>query len=188
MISFNFVFLLRKYVGIFSSLMRVLKSFFFLSSSNFHKSCSLYHKFLNLSSINFSTFFSSSPAFSSYFWNDWSIEKKLEELGLYRGKAPNPMRLGLCSRSKDVIEPMLKPQWWVNCADMAKDACDAVRDGRMEIIPKEQEATWFRWLENIRDWCISRQLWWGHRIPAFYVNFDDDQENMHKINPTHQAY
>ena len=106
-----------------------------------------------------------------------AIEKKLEELGLYRGKAPNPMRLGLCSRSKDVIEPMLKPQWWVNCADMAKDACDAVRDGRMEIIPKEQEATWFRWLENIRDWCISRQLWWGHRIPAFYVNFDDDQEN-----------
>ena len=52
-----------------------------------------------------------------------AIEKKLEELGLYRGKAPNPMRLGLCSRSKDVIEPMLKPQWWVNCADMAKDAC-----------------------------------------------------------------
>jgi valyl-tRNA synthetase len=105
-----------------------------------------------------------------------AIEKKLEELGLYRGKDKNPMRLGLCSRSKDVIEPMLKPQWWVNCGDMAKDACDAVRDGRLEILPKEQEATWFRWLENIRDWCISRQLWWGHRIPAFYVNFDNEEE------------
>lgn len=100
-----------------------------------------------------------------------AITEALDKLGLYRGKASNPMRLGLCSRSKDVIEPMLKPQWWVNCAGMAKDACDAARDKRLEILPSFMEPTWFRWLENIRDWCISRQLWWGHRIPAFYVRF-----------------
>ena len=110
-----------------------------------------------------------------------AITEALEKLGLYRGKASNPMRLGLCSRSKDVIEPMLKPQWWVNCQDMAKEACDAARDGRLEILPQFMEPTWFRWLENIRDWCISRQLWWGHRIPAFYVRFTgegDDESGM----------
>ena len=100
-----------------------------------------------------------------------AITEALEKLGLYRGKANNPMRLGLCSRSKDVIEPMLKPQWWVNCSEMAKEACEAARDKRLEILPSFMEPTWFRWLENIRDWCISRQLWWGHRIPAFYVRF-----------------
>lgn len=98
----------------------------------------------------------------------------LDEKRLLRGKSPNPMRLGLCSRSKDVIEPLMKPQWWVSCAQMAADACDAARDGRLQIIPKEQEATWFRWLENIRDWCISRQLWWGHRIPAYYIKVEGE--------------
>lgn len=53
---------------------------------------------------------------------------------------------------------------------MAADACEAVRDGRLEILPKEFDATWFRWMENLRDWCVSRQLWWGHRIPAYYVH------------------
>ena len=98
----------------------------------------------------------------------------LGEKGLLRGKAENPMRLGLCSRSKDVIEPMIKPQWWVACKGMAADACAAVRDGRLQIIPPEHAATWFRWLENDRDWCVSRQLWWGHRIPAYYVTLDGD--------------
>tara|TARA_B100000131_G_scaffold40488_1_gene36589 strand:- start:1927 stop:5157 length:3231 start_codon:yes stop_codon:yes gene_type:complete len=106
-----------------------------------------------------------------------AITEALDKLGLYRGKANNPMRLGLCSRSKDVIEPMLKPQWWVNCQDMAKEACDAARDKRLEILPAFMEPTWFRWLENIRDWCISRQLWWGHRIPAFYVRFSGETDD-----------
>ncbi len=70
---------------------------------------------------------------------DW-----LKEKGLYRGEAGNAMRLGLCSRSKDVIEPVLKPQWWVSCKGMADDACAAVRDGRISILPDEFKATWFR--------------------------------------------
>ncbi|CAI5485246.1 unnamed protein product [Closterium sp. Naga37s-1] len=105
-----------------------------------------------------------------------AVLEKLQEKGLYRGVADNPMRLGFCSRSKDIIEPMLKPQWYVSCADVAADACQAVRDGQLEFIPKAHEETWFRWLENIRDWCISRQLWRGHRIPAWYVTFDQSDE------------
>lgn len=97
------------------------------------------------------------------------IAKALEEKGLLRGKEDNKMRLGICSRSGDVIEPMLKPQWWVDCKDMAARACDAVRSGDLEIIPEFHKDTWFNWLENIQDWCISRQLWWGHRIPAYHV-------------------
>ncbi len=68
----------------------------------------------------------------------------MEGLGLYRGKEGNVMRLGVCSRSKDVIEPVLKPQWWVDCKKMAEDACKAVRDGDLKIIPKDFEAVWFR--------------------------------------------
>ncbi|KAL3686885.1 hypothetical protein R1sor_013194 [Riccia sorocarpa] len=104
-----------------------------------------------------------------------AVLKDLKEKGLYRGEADNPMRLGICSRSNDVIEPMIKPQWYVSCDDMARDACAAVRDGRLDIVPKQFEDVWFRWLENIRDWCISRQLWWGHRVPAWYVTLEDDE-------------
>jgi valyl-tRNA synthetase len=97
-----------------------------------------------------------------------AIEKALEEKGHLKGKAANPMQLPKCSRSGDIIEPMLKPQWYVDCKDMARRSCDAVRDGSLEIKPEFHKKTWFRWLENIHDWCISRQLWWGHRIPAYF--------------------
>jgi valyl-tRNA synthetase len=90
-----------------------------------------------------------------------AIEAALKEKGLLRGKEDNKMRLGLCSRSGDVIEPMLTPQWYVNCNSMAERSIAAVRNGDLKIVPDFHEATWFRWLENIRDWCISRQLWWG---------------------------
>ena len=79
------------------------------------------------------------------------------------------MRLGKCSRTGDIIEPMLKPQWWVDCSGMAKRAVDAVRHGELQIYPDAHKKTWYGWLENIRDWCVSRQLWWGHRVPAYYV-------------------
>lgn len=106
-----------------------------------------------------------------------AITEALQKEGLYRGSENNEMRLGVCSRSNDVIEPMIKPQWYVNCSDIAKEALHAVTDEenrRVEIIPKQYVADWKRWLENIRDWCISRQLWWGHQIPAWYVTLEDD--------------
>jgi valyl-tRNA synthetase len=74
---------------------------------------------------------------------------------------------------KLTLSPLLFCRW-VSCKDMAAKSCTAVRDGTLEIIPKEFEPVWFRWLENIRDWCISRQLWWGHRIPAYYVTLEGE--------------
>lgn len=98
-----------------------------------------------------------------------AVEEALQEKGLYKGKEPNKMRLGLCSRSGDILEPMITPQWYVKCDGMAKRATDAVRDGSLKIVPNENEKTWFNWLDNIRDWCVSRQLWWGHQIPAWFA-------------------
>ncbi|KAL7003273.1 Valine--tRNA ligase, mitochondrial 1 [Sarracenia purpurea var. burkii] len=107
-----------------------------------------------------------------------AVTAALQRQGLYRGAKNNEMRLGICSRSNDVVEPLIKPQWYVKCNSMAKQALDAVFDEenrKMEIIPRQYAAEWKRWLENIRDWCISRQLWWGHRVPAWYVTLEDDE-------------
>eukprot|EP01084_Bolivina_argentea_P094136 169234_1 len=97
-----------------------------------------------------------------------AVEKALEDMGLLRGKEDNNMRLGICSRSKDLIEPYLAPQWYVKCTDMAKRAVAAVENGELTIMPSFHVATWHRWLDECKDWCVSRQLWWGHRIPAYY--------------------
>lgn len=107
-----------------------------------------------------------------------AVEEALKEKGLYVGKEPNKMRLGLCSRSGDILEPMITPQWYVKCDDMAKRSTDAVRNGELKIVPAEHEKTWFHWLDNIRDWCVSRQLWWGHQIPAWFATKKD--ENLSK--------
>lgn len=98
-----------------------------------------------------------------------TVEEALDEKGLLKGKEPNKMRLGLCSRSGDILEPMITPQWYINCNGMAKRATDAVRNKELKIVPADHEKTWFNWLDNIRDWCISRQLWWGHQIPAWFA-------------------
>lgn len=103
-----------------------------------------------------------------------AVLEALQEKGLYRETKDNPMVVPMCSRSKDVIEPLLKPQWYVNCTDMADRAVQAVRTKELKIIPDMFEKTWYQWLENSRDWCISRQLWWGHRIPAYFVSSTDD--------------
>eukprot|EP01041_Mallomonas_annulata_P000590 gene590-1143_t len=112
------------------------------------------------------------------------LEEELEAMGLYRGKVDNKMRLGLCSRSGDVIEPMLTPQWYVNCSSMAQKAVQAVKKGELKIVPSMHESTWYSWLDNIRDWCISRQLWWGHRIPAYFVRIIGE-EKLDKNDQTH---
>ncbi|KAJ6989708.1 hypothetical protein D5086_014430 [Populus alba] len=118
-----------------------------------------------------------------------AVKEALQKKGLYRGAKNNEMRLGFSSRSNDVVEPMIKPQWFVNCQSMAKQALEVAMDGeipRLEFIPKQYLAEWKRWLENIRDWCISRQLWWGHRIPAWYVTLDDDE--MKEIGSYHDHW
>ena len=107
-----------------------------------------------------------------------AVEKALDAKGLFRGKEPNKMRLGICSRSGDIIEPYLTPQWYVSCQGMADRAVDAVKKGELEIKPAFHEATWYRWLEDCHDWCVSRQLWWGHRIPAYFVQKKGEDLSM----------
>uniref|UniRef100_A0AAR2KAG6 Valine--tRNA ligase, mitochondrial n=1 Tax=Pygocentrus nattereri TaxID=42514 RepID=A0AAR2KAG6_PYGNA len=97
----------------------------------------------------------------------------LMEMKLFRGKEDHPMSLPICSRSGDVIEPLLKKQWFVRCEKMAQKAIQAVDEGELEIIPHFYTKTWKNWLSNISDWCISRQLWWGHQIPAYRVTLPE---------------
>ncbi|AKL66139.1 MULTISPECIES: valine--tRNA ligase [unclassified Streptomyces] len=83
-------------------------------------------------------------------------------------KRPYLHSVGHCSRCRTTIEPRLSLQWWVKVETLAKAAGDAVRDGRVAIHPQEMEKRYFDWVDNLNDWCISRQLWWGHRIPVWY--------------------
>ncbi|CAK7894206.1 hypothetical protein CAAN1_09S03510 [[Candida] anglica] len=105
------------------------------------------------------------------------VIEQLKEKGLFVDQKDNEMTIPVCSRSGDVIEPLLKPQWWVQQKDMATEAIKAVKDGRITITPKTSEAEYFHWLENIQDWCISRQLWWGHRCPVYYVVIEGMEED-----------
>ena len=78
--------------------------------------------------------------------------------------------VGTHDRCKTTVEPMIKPQWFVAMEEMAKPAIEAVKTGELKFVPESYTKTYLHWLENIRDWCISRQLWWGHRIPAYYCD------------------
>ncbi|KAL8346179.1 hypothetical protein RB598_000197 [Gaeumannomyces tritici] len=99
----------------------------------------------------------------------YAIQDDLKKAGLYVDKKDNPMTLPICVRSKDVIEPLLKPQWWVRMKEMAADAVEAVKDGRIKIKPQSSEKSFYHWMGSINDWCISRQLWWGHQCPVYFA-------------------
>jgi len=96
------------------------------------------------------------------------IVEKLKEIGALVKEEEYTHNVAKCERCKHTIEPKISTQWFVNMKDMAKRAADSVRNGEMNFVPKRYEKQYFNWLDNIQDWCISRQLWWGHRIPAYY--------------------
>ncbi|KAG8448699.1 hypothetical protein GDO86_015683 [Hymenochirus boettgeri] len=102
----------------------------------------------------------------------------LKEKGLYRGECEHTMVLPVCSRSGDVIEQLLKSQWFVNCEKMAQKALEASNVGNLKIIPSFHHKNWRNWLSNISDWCVSRQLWWGHQIPAYHVTVSKNLPNQ----------
>lgn len=92
----------------------------------------------------------------------------LEAEGLLVKVVPHSHNVGTHDRCKTTVEPLIKPQWFVKMEEMAKPALEAVKSGELKLIPERMNKNYYNWLENIRDWCISRQLWWGHRIPAYY--------------------
>ena len=94
----------------------------------------------------------------------------LEEMGLLVKVVPHSHNVGTHDRCHTTVEPMIKQQWFVKMDEMIKPAVEGVKNGEIKLLPKRMEKTYFNWTDNIRDWCISRQLWWGHRIPAWYCD------------------
>ncbi|KAI3334888.1 tRNA synthetases class I-domain-containing protein [Ustulina deusta] len=108
----------------------------------------------------------------------YHVVEELTKLGLFVKKESHAMTIPLCEKTRDVIEPLMKKQWWVKMADMASDALKVVEDGRIKIAPESAEKSYQRWLSSINDWCVSRQLWWGHRIPAYRVIFENQEMSV----------
>ncbi|XP_023349810.1 valine--tRNA ligase isoform X2 [Eurytemora carolleeae] len=107
-----------------------------------------------------------------------SICARLDELGLYRGDREHGMSVPVCGRTGDIVEPMMKFQWFLDTSKIAELARDAVKDKDLILDPDTNNPVWERFLSNekTKDWCISRQLWWGHRIPAWFCCKDGDEE------------
>jgi valyl-tRNA synthetase len=103
-----------------------------------------------------------------------AVVEELRKMGrVVSEKRPYVHAVGHCQRCDTTVEPRLSKQWFVKVAPLAKAAADAVRDGKVKISPAEMSARYFEWVDNMHDWCISRQLWWGHRIPVFYGPNDE---------------
>ncbi|MCL1926076.1 MAG: valine--tRNA ligase [Syntrophorhabdaceae bacterium] len=102
-----------------------------------------------------------------------SVVAKLAEDGLLVREEPYVNNIGRCYRCQTIVEPAESMQWFVKTKPLAEPAIEAVRSGQTRIIPAQWEKTYFEWMENIRDWCISRQIWWGHRIPAYHCSACD---------------
>ncbi|HEY6001616.1 MAG TPA: valine--tRNA ligase [Anaeromyxobacter sp.] len=96
------------------------------------------------------------------------VKELVAEKGLDRGTRPHVYPLGRCQRSQTVLEPLLSDQWYVRIEPLARPAIEAVEQGKTRFIPEQWTNTYMAWMRNIHDWCISRQLWWGHQIPAWY--------------------
>ena len=116
-----------------------------------------------------------------------AVVAAFDELGLLEDVKPHDLTIPYGDRGGVVIEPMLTDQWYVRTAPLAKVAVEAVEDGQIQFVPKQYENMYFSWMRDIQDWCISRQLWWGHRIPAWYdadgnVYVGRDEEEVRREN------
>ena len=98
------------------------------------------------------------------------VVERLKELGALVSTEDYTHNVGKCERCKTTIEPRVSEQWFVKMEELAKPAIEVVRNDDVKFVPKRYEKTYFNWMENIQDWCISRQLWWGHQIPAYYCD------------------
>lgn len=107
----------------------------------------------------------------------YKIQDDLKKLGLFVDKKDNPMTVPICSKSKDIIEPLMKPQWWMKMKDMAAAALDVVKNGEIKISPESAEKSYIRWMENVNDWCLSRQLWWGHQAPMYFAQIEGESND-----------
>ncbi|WP_133127197.1 valine--tRNA ligase [Legionella nagasakiensis] len=120
------------------------------------------------------------------------IINDLEQLGLLVKIEPHKLKVPRGEKSNVIIEPLLTDQWYVKTKPLAQPAIEVVKKGEIRFIPENWTKTYFQWMENIEDWCISRQLWWGHRIPAWYDNqghvyvgySENDVRFKHKLDPT----
>ena len=110
------------------------------------------------------------------------IVEKLKELGALINIEDYTHNVAKCERCKTTIEPRISEQWFVKMKEITQPAIDAVKTGKIRFVPQKYEKTYFNWVENIRDWCISRQLWWGHRIPAYYCD-ECNHITVAKVNP-----
>ena len=111
-----------------------------------------------------------------------AVKEELRRLGLERGSKEHLMSIGKCQRCRETVEPYLSTQWFVKTKPLSIPAIEAVEKGIVKIIPENWTKTYFHWMRNINDWCISRQLWWGHQIPAYYCkrcsNLPDDVKQI----------
>ena len=115
------------------------------------------------------------------------IVADLEAIGLLEMVEPYALSISTCQRCRTVVEPLVSKQWWVKIKPLAEPAIKAVESGEIELVPAMWANTYFQWMHNIRDWCISRQLWWGHRIPAWHCA-DCAEITVAREDPTHCAH